>query len=68
MCSISQIIYYMALFTHVNLKKLNIAWCQKVEENFYIKRVTKKFFVTMTSSMGGKEHTKNHKENYKRVK
>ena len=58
----------MALFTHVNLKKLNIAWCQKVEEIFYIKRVTKKFFVTMTSNIARKEHTKNHKENYKRVK
>ena len=58
----------MVLFTHINLKKLNFVWCYKVEENFYIKRVTKKLFVTMTSNIAGKEHTKNHKENYKRVK
>ena len=53
---------------HINLKKLNIFWCYKVEDNFYIKRVTKKLFVTMISYITRKEHTKNHKESYKRVK
>ena len=58
----------MVLFTHINLKKLNNVWCYKIEENFYIKRAAKKLFVTMTSNIARKEHTKNHKENYKRVK
>ena len=63
-----QIICYRVLFTQINLKKLNIVCCYEVEENFYIKRVTKKLFVTMTSTIARKEHTKSHKENYKRVK
>ena len=58
----------MVLFTHINLKKFNIVWRYKAEENFYIKRVTNKLFVTMTSNIARKEHTKNDKENYKRVK
>ena len=33
-----------------------------------LKRLTKKLFVTMTSNIARKEHTKNHKDNYKRVK
>ena len=45
-----------------------IVWCYKVEENFHTGRVTKKFLVTMTTNIARKEHTKNHKENYKRVK
>ena len=32
----------------INLKKLDIVMCYKVEENFYIKRITKKLFLTMT--------------------
>ena len=60
--------YLLVLFTHINLKKLNIVWCYEVEESFYTKRVNKKFFVTKTSNIARKEHTKNHKENYKRVK
>ena len=55
------------LYGFIYVHKLNIAWCQKVKENFYIKRVTKTFFVTMTSNIARKEHTKNHKEKYKRV-
>ena len=35
---------------------------------FHIKRATKTLFVTMISNIARKEHTKNHKENYKKVK
>ena len=67
MCPISKLFtIWFCLRTY--LKKLNIFWCYKVEENFYIKRVTKKLFVIMASNIARKGHTKNHKENYKRVK
>ena len=51
-----------------NIYIYTVVWCYKVEENFHTKRVTKKFFVTMTTNITRKECTKNHKDNYKRVK
>ena len=55
----------------MNMKKRDTSrylWCYKGEENFHTKRVTKKFFVTMTTNIAREEHTKHHKENDKRVK
>ena len=70
--SISQIIYYIFLLLHINLKKYNasglLPGVNKVEENFHTKRVNQKFFVTVTTNIARTEQTKNHKNNYKRVK
>ena len=40
----------------------------KLKKIFTQKELTKKFFGIMTTNIIRKEHTKNHKENYKRVK
>ena len=37
-------------------------------KKIFPQKVTKKFFVTMTTNPARKEHKKNQKENYKRVK
>ena len=37
-------------------------------KKIFTQRVTKNFLVTMTTSIARKEHTENHKQNYKRVK
>ena len=50
-----------------NLNTSRLCQCYKVEEHFHIKRATKKFFVTI-SNIARKEHTMNHKENYKKIK
>ena len=70
--SVSQILYYTFLLIYINLKKHNASGllfgAKKVEENLHTKRVNKKFFVTVTTDIARTEQTKNHKENYKRVK
>ena len=56
---------------HVNMKNHNTSRLfpgVKIEENFHTIRVTKKFFVTMATNTARKEHKKNQKKNYKRVK
>ena len=49
-------------------KHKTIVWCYKVEENFHIKTVNQTCFVTMTTNITRKEHLKNYKDNYRKIK